>query len=60
MLFRSVLDVDLTLPDAQLISQFGGTSGEDSVLMLKRQREFDVEGAKAEWDVRERRLTVYV
>ena len=29
-------------------------------MMLKRQREFDVEGAKAEWDVREGRLTVFV
>ncbi|KAI0087601.1 pre-RNA processing PIH1/Nop17-domain-containing protein [Irpex rosettiformis] len=54
------LDIDLTLPDAHLMAQFGGTSGEDSVLMLKRQREFDVDSAKAEWDVKQGRLTVWV
>ncbi|KAI0688502.1 pre-RNA processing PIH1/Nop17-domain-containing protein [Cytidiella melzeri] len=55
------LDIDLSLSDAQIAATFGGTSSsEDSVLMLKRQREFDVEGAKAEWSIQQGRLTVFV
>lgn len=45
------LDMDVSLPDAHLVSIFGGSSSEGSALMLKRQRDFDVEGAKAEWRV---------
>lgn len=54
------LDVDLSMSDAQLMATFGGSSGEGSVLMLKRQRDFDVDGAKAEWHVQEGRLVLYV
>ncbi len=65
------LDVDLTLPDAQLVALHGvgGAADADSdgnegggggALMLKRQREFDVEGARAEWDVKAGRMSVWV
>ncbi|EKM52598.1 uncharacterized protein PHACADRAFT_164531 [Phanerochaete carnosa HHB-10118-sp] len=53
------LDVDLSMSDAQIMSMFGGTSSESSPLMLKRQREFDVDSATAEWRVRERTLILY-
>ncbi|GJE95821.1 pre-RNA processing PIH1/Nop17-domain-containing protein [Phanerochaete sordida] len=54
------LDVDLAMPDAQIMATFGGTSSEGSPLMLKRQRELDVDGATAEWRVQERTLILYV
>ncbi|KAI0341242.1 hypothetical protein BDW22DRAFT_1346504 [Trametopsis cervina] len=57
---RYALDVDLSVSDAQLMATFGGTSTEDSALMLKRQRDFDVEGAQAEWNVQEGTLVVYM
>ena len=47
------LDIDLALPDAQIVAMFGGSSNEDSALMLKRQRDFDVDTAEAEWRVQE-------
>ena len=55
------LDLDVSLPDAQLVSLFGGTTSDESgdgtssmlnaALNLKRQRNFDVDGADAEWRV---------
>lgn len=57
---RYHLDIDLSVSDAQIVSTFGGTSGEGSPLMLKRQREFDVDDATAEWRVQERALILYV
>jgi len=54
------LDIDLTMSDAQIVSMFGGTSSEGSPLMLKRQREFDVDSATAEWRVQERTLILCV
>lgn len=54
------LDVDVSLPDAQLVSIFGSQSGDDSVLMLKRQRDFDVDGAQAAWRVADGVVTIHV
>ena len=48
------------MPDAQIMAIFGGTSSEDSVLMLKRQRDFDVDGASAEWRVQEGVVLIFV
>lgn len=53
------LDVDLSMSDAQLMAIFGGTSSENSVLMLKRQRDFDVVEAKADWHVSEGKLVLF-
>ncbi|KIP09444.1 hypothetical protein PHLGIDRAFT_67555 [Phlebiopsis gigantea 11061_1 CR5-6] len=47
------LDVDLSMSDAQIVATFGATSSEGSALMLKRQRDFDVDNAAAEWRVQE-------
>ena len=54
------LDLDLSMSDAQLMATFGGTSSEDSALMLKRQRDFDVDGATAEWRVQEGVVLIFV
>lgn len=54
------LDVDLTLPDAQIVAMFGGSSNKDSTLMLKRQRDFNVDTAEAEWRVQEGILVISV
>lgn len=48
------------MPDAQIISVFGGTSSDGSVLMLKRQRDFDVDNATAEWRVQEGVVLIFV
>jgi hypothetical protein len=48
------------MSDAQIAATFGGTSSEGSALMLKRQRDFDVDGATAEWNLQEEKLTIFV
>jgi hypothetical protein len=52
------LDIDLTLPDAELTSAAGQNS--KNVLMLKRKRAFDVDAARAEWRVTEGVIVVFV
>lgn len=54
------LDIDLAMPDAQIMSVFGGSSDGNSALMLKRQRDLNVDGAKAEWHIQESVLYLYV
>ena len=54
------LDVDLSMSDAQIMATFGGTSSEGSALMLKRQRDFDVDNAAAEWRVQEGAVLIFV
>jgi hypothetical protein len=54
------LDIDLSIPDAQIMAIFGGTSSDGSALMLKRQRDFDVGGATAEWRVQEGQVLIFV
>ncbi|KAH9846583.1 pre-RNA processing PIH1/Nop17-domain-containing protein [Lenzites betulinus] len=62
-----VLDLDLSLPDARIEALFtkGTNSGPESeksarqALTLKRERALDVDGARAEWRVKEGLLVVY-
>ena len=58
------LDIDLTLSDASLgqeLLRLGvGPQGTESVLMLKRAREFDVDRARAEWCVKDKCLVIVV
>lgn len=55
-----VLEMDLNLPDAQIAAVIGSTTADPDeikkTLMLKRQRDFDVDGAEAEWRVSEKIL----
>ncbi|KAI0063296.1 hypothetical protein BV25DRAFT_1802318 [Artomyces pyxidatus] len=57
------LDVDLDLPDAALAKALAlegaGPHGTEQGLMLKRARDLDVDGARAEWRVAEGRLVLY-
>ena len=50
------LDVDLDLPDAALPPSLPATRG---ALELKRARDLDVDGARAEWHVAEDRLLLF-
>ncbi|KZT68106.1 hypothetical protein DAEQUDRAFT_745894 [Daedalea quercina L-15889] len=55
------LDLNLDLPDAQIRDGLQlSRSSADQVLMLKRQRDLDVDSARAEWRVAEGRLVVHV
>ncbi|THU97876.1 hypothetical protein K435DRAFT_662077 [Dendrothele bispora CBS 962.96] len=60
------LDLDLNISDAELAMRKGGgmdvsdLSENNTLLSLKRQRPFDVEGATAEWRMRENNLIVSV
>lgn len=55
------LDLDLDTPDAQIRdSPWLSKPAADQVLTLKRQRDFDVDHARAEWRVGEGRLVVHV
>ncbi|KAI0830199.1 pre-RNA processing PIH1/Nop17-domain-containing protein [Trametes gibbosa] len=56
------LDLDLSLPDAQIEKVFAAHETEKSArqaLTLKRERALDVDGARAEWRVEEGLLVVY-
>ena len=50
---EDVLDLDL-----EALRVKGHNAGE--ALRLKRQRDFDVEGAKAEWRINDRKLNIFV
>lgn len=69
------LDLDLSKSDAEIVASapgpvtaagIHGTNEEDkmkepnSTLLLKRQRDFDVDGAYAEWRIAEGKLLVCV
>ncbi|KAJ3500356.1 hypothetical protein NLJ89_g9834 [Agrocybe chaxingu] len=49
---RRTVDVDLSLSDADILSRLPSSQSKTSrVLELKRERDFDVDGARAEWVV---------
>jgi hypothetical protein len=56
------LDIDLNLSDASLgraLFQVGaGPQGTEDALMLKRARDLDIEGARAEWHVKDHFLMI--
>jgi hypothetical protein len=49
------LDINLGVSDAEIVAKSGGGS---DALMLKRQRELDVDNATAEWRVSDGILVV--
>ena len=55
------LDLDLDAPDSTLRAQLASLPDvvQEHALMLKRQNDLDVEGARAEWTVAEGVLVVY-
>ena len=61
-----VLDLDLGISDAEITSRIHNSEIKDKTeettrtLLLKRQRDFDVDNTKAEWRVAEGVLTVSV
>lgn len=61
-----VLDIDLDISDAEITSRIHNSEIEDKAenttrtLLLKRQRDFDVDNTKAEWRVAEGVLIVFV
>jgi len=68
------LDIDLTKSDAEIVASTSGASvvgsyrsdeGEtmkepNTTLFLKRQRDFDVDAASAEWRVEEEKLIIHI
>ena len=55
------LDLDLDAPDEHIRGGLAlSRSSAEQALMLKRQRELDVENAHAEWRVAEGRLLIHV
>lgn len=56
---RSVKEKNNLSIKEELLEDRRQTSGERA-LRLKRQRDFDVEGAEAEWELGESRVVVYV
>lgn len=71
---RPSLDINLELPDAEIVAKTppqshgamlatSQTPGQDSIqnntLTLKRQRDFNVDGARAEWRVADKVLVVF-
>jgi len=55
------LDLNLDLPDAQIRDSLQLSKlSVDQALTLKRQRDFDIDHARAEWKVAEGRLIVHV
>jgi len=68
------LDIDLNLSDAEIVASVPGVSAlgnyrsdegktmkePNTTLLLKRQRDFDVDAAFAEWRVEEEKLVIHV
>ncbi|KAF9219335.1 hypothetical protein BS17DRAFT_804440 [Gyrodon lividus] len=52
------LDINLEVPDAELSAIFGNSNSADKVLELKRMRNLDVDGAKAEWRVADKAIVI--
>jgi hypothetical protein len=48
------LDINLSLSDAELVASGSGESS--SLLALKRMRNFDTDGAKAQWNVSDKTI----
>ncbi|KAI0744676.1 pre-RNA processing PIH1/Nop17-domain-containing protein [Earliella scabrosa] len=57
------LDLDLSRPDTEIQKSLSARAGSEKsvqhALTLKREREFDVDGARAEWRIAEGQLVIY-
>ncbi|KAI0759087.1 pre-RNA processing PIH1/Nop17-domain-containing protein [Fomes fomentarius] len=53
------LDLDLSQPDSDIEKYLGSEQSAQQALTLKRQREFDVDGARAEWRIAEGQFIIY-
>lgn len=53
------LDLDLSQPDSDIEKYLGNEQSAQQALTLKRQREFDVDRARAEWRIAEGQFIIY-